>query len=117
MRSIFGECTGNVRSTPTPNESLRTVKARCGPPPFSFRTTPSKTCVRRRVPSTTWKWTRTRSPTRKSGTGRIWLRSRVSISSVIGEKKAASGGGVAGDSIGALMLAEAARHRGRMPAV
>ena len=28
MRSIFGECTGNVRSTPTPNDSLRTVKVR-----------------------------------------------------------------------------------------
>ncbi len=24
--SIFGECSGNVRSTPTPNDCLRTVK-------------------------------------------------------------------------------------------
>ena len=28
IRSILGECTGNVRSTPTPNDSLRTVKVR-----------------------------------------------------------------------------------------
>jgi hypothetical protein len=27
MRSIFGECSGNVRSTPTPKDCLRTVKA------------------------------------------------------------------------------------------
>ena len=26
MRSILGECTGKVRSTPTPNDCLRTVK-------------------------------------------------------------------------------------------
>ena len=31
MRSILGECIGNVRSTPTPNDSLRTVNVRRAP--------------------------------------------------------------------------------------
>ena len=51
MRSIFGECTGNVRSTPTPKDCLRTVKVSRTPSPWRLMTTPSKTCVRRRVPS------------------------------------------------------------------
>ena len=60
--SIFGECTGNVRSTPTPKDCLRTVNVSRAPWPWRLMTTPSKTWVRRRVPSMTWKWTRTRSP-------------------------------------------------------
>ena len=68
MCSIFGECSGNVRSTPTPNESLRTVNVSRTPSPWRLSTTPSKTCVRRRVPSMTWKWTRRRSPAWKRGT-------------------------------------------------
>ena len=62
MRSIFGEWTGNVRSTPTPNDCFRTVNVSRTPLPWRLSTMPSKTCVRRRVPSTTWKCTRTRSP-------------------------------------------------------
>ena len=53
-----------------PNDSLRTVNVRREPFPWIFSTTPSKTWVRRRFPSTTWKWTLTRSPTRNSGTCR-----------------------------------------------
>ena len=44
------------------------------PDPLREITTPSNTWVRRRVPSTTWKWTRTRSPAEKRGT-----RSRVQV--------------------------------------
>src|SRR3954447_7676520 len=76
MRSIFGECTGNVRSTPTPNDCLRTVKVSRAPAPCRLSTIPSKTCTRRRVPSMTWKCTRTVSPALKRGTLRSWARSR-----------------------------------------
>src|SRR5215218_5658215 len=88
MRSIFGECTGNVRSTPTPNDCLRTVKVSRTPWPWRLMTTPSKTWVRRRVPSITWKWTRTRSPEAKVGTRRSWERSRVSITVLMTEAPA-----------------------------
>ena len=70
IRSILGEWTGNVRSTPTPNDCLRTVKVSRAPLPWRLSTMPSKTWVRRRVPSTTWKCTRTRSPAWKAGTRR-----------------------------------------------
>src|SRR3954453_7615805 len=65
--SIFGECTGNVRSTPTPNDCLRTVKVSRTPAPWRLITTPSKTWMRRRSPSITWKWTRTVSPALNCG--------------------------------------------------
>ena len=58
MRSIFGECSGNVRSTPTPKDCLRTVKVSRAPLPWRLIATPSNTWVRRRVPSITRKWTR-----------------------------------------------------------
>src|SRR5512133_2464799 len=67
MRSIFGECTGNVRSTPTPNDCLRTVNVSRTPPPCRLSTIPSKTCTRRRWPSITWKCTRTVSPALNGG--------------------------------------------------
>ena len=70
---------GNVRSTPTPKDCLRTVKVSRTPSPWRLMTTPSKTCVRRRVPSMTWKWTLTRSPAWKRGTRRSCVRSRESI--------------------------------------
>src|SRR5688572_7608613 len=89
MRSIFGECTGNVRSTPTPNDCLRTVNVSRTPWPWRLMTTPSKTWVRRRVPSITWKWTRTRSPEAKVGTRRSCARSRVSITVLMKEAPAA----------------------------
>ena len=45
-RSIFGEWSGNVRSTPTPNDCLRTVKVSRAPLPWRAMTMPSKTWVR-----------------------------------------------------------------------
>src|SRR4029453_430297 len=67
MRSIFGECTGNVRSTPTPNDCFRTVKVSRTPAPWRFKTMPSNTWTRRRWPSITWKCTRTVSPALNGG--------------------------------------------------
>ena len=52
---------------------------------------PSKTCVRRRVPSTTWKCTRTRSPAWKDGTRRSCARSMLSMTPDIGTKNATAG--------------------------
>src|SRR5215210_2383262 len=62
-----GECTGNVRSTPTPNEILRTVKVSRSPPFCRRITTPWNTWTRSRVPSTTRTCTLTVSPGRNSG--------------------------------------------------
>src|SRR5215469_8277351 len=59
-----------------PNDCLRTVNVSRAPAPCRFSTIPSKTCTRRRVPSITWKWTRTVSPALKRGTLRNWARSR-----------------------------------------
>ena len=88
MRSILGECTGNVRSTPTPNDCFRTVNVSRTPLPWRLMTMPSKTWVRRRVPSTTWKCTRTRSPASKDGTLRSCARSRLSITPDMAQKGA-----------------------------
>ena len=88
MRSIFGEWTGNVRSTPTPNDCFRTVNVSRTPLPWRLITMPSKTCVRRRVPSTTWKCTRTRSPAWKEGTRRSCARSMLSMTPDMGTKNA-----------------------------
>ena len=68
--SIFGECSGNVRSTPTPNEFLRTVNVSRAPAPWRLITIPSNTWMRWRVPSMTRKWTRTVSPALNRGTSR-----------------------------------------------
>src|SRR4051812_10848182 len=84
MRSILGECTGNVRSTPTPKDCLRTVNVSRTPWPWRLMTTPSKTWVRRRVPSMTWKCTRTRSPAWNWGTRRSCARSRDSMTLLMG---------------------------------
>src|SRR4029453_5722217 len=59
---IRGECSGNVRSTPTPYEMRRTVKDARPPSPRLRMTTPSKSCVRSFSPSTTRTCTRTGSP-------------------------------------------------------
>src|SRR4051812_25723253 len=59
-----------------PNDCLRTVKVSRAPAPCRLSTIPSKTCTRRRVPSMTWKCTRTVSPALKRGTLRNWARSR-----------------------------------------
>jgi hypothetical protein len=53
MRSMIGVCTGNVRSTPTPKLTLRTVNVSRRPPPWRRITTPWNTWMRERVPSTT----------------------------------------------------------------
>src|SRR5215212_5706460 len=45
---------------------------------------PSKTWVRRRLPSMTWKWTRTRSPGSKDGSPFLtWARSMLSMTLLI----------------------------------
>src|SRR5262245_18750136 len=82
--SIFGEWSGNVRSTPTPDESLRTVNVSRTPAPWRLMTIPSKTWTRRRWPSITWKCTRTVSPALNCGMpSRSCLRSRMSIGVLI----------------------------------
>src|SRR5213594_38554 len=53
MRSTRGECTGKVRSTPTPYDVLRTVKVSRLAPPLRPMTVPSKTWMRSLSPSTT----------------------------------------------------------------
>src|SRR3712207_1312443 len=65
---MIGECTGNVRSTPTPKLTLRTVKVSCRPPPWRRITTPWNTWTRSRLPSTTRTWTFSVSPGEKAGT-------------------------------------------------
>ena len=67
MRSTFGECSGNVLSTPTPNDCLRTVNVSREPAPWRLMTMPSKTWSRERAPSITRKWTRTLSPALNRG--------------------------------------------------
>src|SRR2546428_7339848 len=68
MRSMRGECTGKVRSTPTPYDVLRTVKVSRLAPPLRPMTVPSKTWMRSLSPSTTRTCTRTVSPGLKGGT-------------------------------------------------
>src|SRR2546423_9694839 len=87
MRSTFGECSGNVRSTPTPNDCLRTVNVSRAPWPWRLMTTPSKTWVRRRVPSMTWEWTLARSPGWKAGTRRSCARSRLSMTVLMAKRR------------------------------
>src|SRR3954454_1930299 len=65
--STTGVCTGKVRSTPTPKLTLRTVKVSRTPPPWRRITTPWKTWMRERLPSTTRTCTLTVSPGRKAG--------------------------------------------------
>src|SRR6266545_1630449 len=87
IRSIFGEWSGNVRSTPTPKDCLRTVKVSRAPAPWRFRTMPSKTWIRCLWPSITLKCTRTVSPALNRGmSSRNWARSSVSITLLIGRR-------------------------------
>src|SRR6478672_3531321 len=64
---MLGLCTGKVRSTPTPKETLRTVKVSRTPPPWRRITTPLKTCTRSFEPSMTLTCTLRVSPGRNSG--------------------------------------------------
>src|SRR5579862_2403054 len=73
--SILGECSGNVRSTPTPKDCLRTVKVSRSPAPWRLMQTPSNTWIRCRWPSITLKWTLTVSPALNAGTSRSWRAS------------------------------------------
>src|SRR4029453_8681890 len=65
---MIGEWSGNVRSTPTPKDSLRTVKDSRTPLPRRAMTAPSNPWTRSRVPPTPRTWTFTVSPGAKSGT-------------------------------------------------
>src|SRR4051794_2100453 len=89
---MTGVCSGNVRSTPTPKLTLRTVKVSRIPPPWRRMTTPWKTWMRERLPSTTRTCTLTVSPGRNSG---MSLRSesasrasRVFIAAVLSPSRA-----------------------------
>src|SRR5882724_11353774 len=68
MRAMRSECTGQVRSTPTPYDVLRTVKVSRLAPPLRRMTVPSKTWMRSLTPSTTRTCTRTVSPGLNRGT-------------------------------------------------
>src|SRR5262245_64656712 len=84
--SIFGEWSGNVRSTPTPKDCLRTVKVSRNPEPWRLMQMPSKTWIRWRLPSITLKWTRSVSPALNCGRSVRMLRcSRLSMTLFIGE--------------------------------
>src|SRR3954468_18787687 len=79
---MVGECTGNVRSTPTAlNEILRTVNVSRSPPPWRRITTPWNIWMRSRLPSTTRTCTFTVSPGRNSG--RSVRRRAVSMRSTL----------------------------------
>src|SRR5919112_1270274 len=65
---MIGLWTGNVRSTPTPKLTFRTVNDSRTPSPAREITTPANTWIRERFPSTTLTWTLTVSPGRKVGT-------------------------------------------------
>src|ERR1700761_2253204 len=82
---MIGVCTGNVRSTPTPKLTLRTVKVSWTPPPWRRITAPWNTWTRSRLPSTTRTWTLTVSPGRNSGmSSRRLSRSIVSVGCMTG---------------------------------
>ena len=59
---MIGECSGKMRSTPWPNDTLRTVKVARAPPRCMPITMPSNTWMRSLSPSRTFTCTRTVSP-------------------------------------------------------
>src|SRR3989475_8820329 len=67
IAAIAGECSGKIRSTPTPAEILRTVNVSLMPPPRRPMHTPSKARRRSFSPSRTRTITRTVSPGSKGG--------------------------------------------------
>src|SRR6478752_1617979 len=76
----MGECTGKVRSTPTPKLTLRTVKVSRLPLPLRLITMPWNTWTRSRLPSTTRTCTFRVSPGAKSGmSSRNCVRSTRSV--------------------------------------
>src|SRR3989304_5650126 len=80
--SSRGECSRNVRSTPMPWATRRTVKLELTPPRRLRMTTPSNACPRSRSPSTTRAMTRTVSPGRKSGTFGFCLSGTIDFRSM-----------------------------------
>src|SRR3954471_20801955 len=77
---MIGECTGKVRSTPTPKLTFRTVKVSRLPLPLRRITMPWNTWTRSRLPSTTRTCTFRVSPGAKSGmSSRSWVRSTRSV--------------------------------------
>jgi hypothetical protein len=77
IEAISGEYVWNVRSTPSPEEILRTMNDELRPRLRLAITMPSKACTRLRSPSTTFTLTITVSPGEKSG----MVRARRLISS------------------------------------
>src|SRR6267378_2126686 len=67
ISAIAGECSGKIRSTPTPAEILRTVNVSLMPPPRRPMHTPSNACRRSLSPSRTRTITRTVSPGSNAG--------------------------------------------------
>src|SRR6478672_7885202 len=76
---MIGECSGKMRSTPWPNDTLRTVNDARVPPRCRPMTTPSKIWMRSLSPSRTFTCTRTVSPARIAGRSVIWAFSTSSI--------------------------------------
>src|SRR5256714_7165680 len=64
---MVGACSGKMRSTPCPNDTLRTVNDARVPPRCRPMTTPSKIWMRSLSPSRTRTCTRTVSPDRIAG--------------------------------------------------
>ena len=62
MESTIGACTGNILSTPTPKDSLRTVIVLFKATPFVAIMTPSNVWILSRLPSETLTLTFTVSP-------------------------------------------------------
>src|SRR5256885_3840166 len=67
ISAIEGECSGKIRSTPTPAEIFRTVKVSLMPAPRRAMHTPSNACSRSLSPSRTRTITRTVSPGANAG--------------------------------------------------
>ena len=65
--SMFGELTGNTRSTPSPWLMRRTVNMSWIPAPLRAMTIPANIWTRSLSPSRTFVCTRTPSPTLKGG--------------------------------------------------
>src|SRR3954468_7649 len=65
--AMVGECSGKMRSTPCPNDTLRTVNEARVPPRCRPMTMPSKIWMRSLSPSRTFTCTRTVSPDFMSG--------------------------------------------------
>src|SRR4029077_9688663 len=114
---MIGECTGKVRSTPTPKLTFRTVNVSRLPLPLRRITMPWKTCTRSRLPSTTRTCTFRVSPGANSGmSSRSWVRSTRSVafigSSGIEEPAMLPAGSIVRELAQERLLLRGERHRG-----